>query len=87
MKRVSTATGTTEASVPRIALAPDEAAVAAGVSRTRIFEAIRNGQLLARGAGKATLIEVGELRQWVSSLPPKRNAASTPETRQVRAES
>ena len=40
--------------IPRLGLNPDEAAVAAGVSRTRIFEAIRDGALTARKTGKAT---------------------------------
>jgi hypothetical protein len=56
MKQNDIATGVPQAPVPRIALTPDEAALAAGVSRTRIFEAIRDGKLLARGAGKATLV-------------------------------
>jgi hypothetical protein len=42
------------------------------VSRTRIFEAIRKGTLVARGDGKATIIEVSELARWVCSLPTKR---------------
>jgi hypothetical protein len=58
--------------VPRISLTPDDAAIAAGVSRTRIFEAIRKGKLVARGDGKATIIEVSELARWVCSLPTKR---------------
>jgi hypothetical protein len=78
MKRfLPVATATTQAPVPRIALAPDEAALAAGVSRTRIFGAIRKGNLIARGDGKATIIEVAELSRWVSSLPAKRARAAT----------
>ena len=59
------------AALPRVSLTPDDAAVAAGVSRTRIFEAIRKGKLIARGDGKATIIEVHELVKWVASLPVK----------------
>jgi hypothetical protein len=55
--------------VPRISLTPDEAAASTGFSRTRIFEAIRNGKLVARGDGKATIIETVELTRWVGSLP------------------
>jgi excisionase family DNA binding protein len=58
--------------VPRLGLSPDEAATSAGVSRTRIFEAIRDGTLTARKAGKQTIIEVDELRRWVRSLPTRR---------------
>ncbi len=43
----------------------------AGVSRTRIFEAIRNNELTARKAGKATIIEAGELQRWIRSLPTR----------------
>jgi hypothetical protein len=50
--------------------------MATGVSRTRIFEAIRKGNLLARGDGKATIIEIAELSRWVSSLPAKRGRLS-----------
>jgi hypothetical protein len=57
--------------VPRISLTPDEAALSTGFSRTRIFEAIRDGKLMARGDGKSTIIEVSELARYVGSLPPK----------------
>jgi hypothetical protein len=57
--------------VPRISLTPDEAAASTGFSRTRIFGAIRDGKLIARGDGKATVIEVEELARWVRSMPPK----------------
>jgi hypothetical protein len=49
----------------------EEAGAAAGVSRTRIFEAIRKNELTARKAGKATIIEVGELQRWLRSLPTR----------------
>ena len=52
-----------------IAVAIEDAPMAVGVSRTRIFEAIRNSELLARKAGRSTIIEVDELKRWVSSLP------------------
>jgi excisionase family DNA binding protein len=58
-----------DAPVPRIALTPEEAAVATGVARTRIFEAIRSGSLTCRMDGKARLIEVDELRRWLKAMP------------------
>lgn len=64
--------------LPRISLTPEEAALSTGFSRTRIFEAIRAGKLLARGDGKSTIIEVSELTRWVSSLPAKRPHADAP---------
>jgi hypothetical protein len=61
--------------VPRISLTPEEAALSTGLARTRIFEAIRCGDLIARGAGKATVIEFDELSRWVRSLPVKGSGA------------
>jgi hypothetical protein len=61
----------TTTQIPRISLTPVEAAVSTGLSRTRIFKAIRDNRLLARGDGKATIIEFDELARYVRSLPPK----------------
>jgi excisionase family DNA binding protein len=60
--------------IPRLGLSPDEAATAAGISRTRIFEAIRDGTLTARKIGKATIIEPDELQRWLRSLPTRGRA-------------
>jgi hypothetical protein len=57
--------------VLRIALNPEEAAISAGVSRTRIFQAIRNRELTCRKSGKATVIEVFELSRWIQALPSR----------------
>jgi excisionase family DNA binding protein len=56
------------ATVP-IALPPEEAAVVIGRSRSRIFKAIKDKELTARKDGKATLLEIEELRRWVRALP------------------
>jgi hypothetical protein len=42
--------------IPRLAFSPDEAARSAGVARTRIFQAMADGRLIAKKDGKATLI-------------------------------
>lgn len=52
-----------------IAYPPAQAAIASGRTRTRIFGAIKSGELIARKDGKATLIEHDELMRWVRSLP------------------
>ena len=57
--------------IPRLAFSPDEAARSAGVARTRIFQAMADGRLIAKKDGKATLIEVAELARWISSLPTR----------------
>jgi hypothetical protein len=46
----------------------------AGVSRTRIFAAIRDRELTARKAGRQTIIETVELQRWISSLPTRGRA-------------
>jgi hypothetical protein len=52
----------------------------AGVSRTRIFTAIRNGEMMARKAGRQTIIETDELRRWIRSLPTR---GRTPENQKA----
>jgi excisionase family DNA binding protein len=64
--------------IPRLGLSPDEAATAAGISRTRIFEAIRDGTLTARKIGKATIIEPDELQRWLRSLPTRGRIPEAP---------
>jgi hypothetical protein len=56
---------------PLLAVGPDKASQITDTSRTRIFQAIRDGELTARKAGKSTIIEVYELRRWVRSLPTR----------------
>ncbi len=55
--------------VDHISYTPEESARVTGRSRTRIFKAIRQGELIARKDGRATIIEAEELRRWVRSLP------------------
>jgi hypothetical protein len=65
--------------VPRLGLNPEDAAASAGVSRTKIFEAIREGALTARKSGKATIIELPELLRWIRSLPTRGRVPETPD--------
>lgn len=58
-----------EKALPRLAYKVEEAPIAAGVSRTRIFGAIKNKQLPARKAGKSTIILADDLSAWLKSLP------------------
>jgi hypothetical protein len=57
-----------------IAYSIKDAPQAVGVSRTRLFEAVRNKELTARKAGRSTIIESDELIRWVKSLPTKGRA-------------
>jgi hypothetical protein len=63
-----------------LAVAIEQAPLVAGVTRTRIFDAITKNQLTARKAGKATIIELSELRRWIRSLPTRGRAPETTPT-------
>ena len=52
-----------------IAYGLEPAAHAIGETRTGIFEAIREGKLIARKRGRRTIIEREELVRYVKSLP------------------
>lgn len=54
-----------------IAVAIERAPQMVGVSRTKIFQAIRDNEIAARKVGRSTIIETNELRRWVRSLPTK----------------
>lgn len=55
----------------KFAFSPAQAAEAAGVGRTFLFEEIRSQRLTARKAGRRTLIEAEELQRWIRSLPTR----------------
>lgn len=46
-----------------------EACRIAGLGRTAVYEAISDGRLLARKAGKRTIILRSELQQFLTALP------------------
>jgi hypothetical protein len=55
----------------RIAYPLPEAARVAGVSRTRIFEAVRKEELTIRKAGRSSIVTHDDLMAWINSLPVK----------------
>jgi excisionase family DNA binding protein len=59
-----------EDQVVPIAYPPALAALACGRSRTRIYKAIGDGELVARKDGRATLIERTELERWIKAMNP-----------------
>ena len=61
-----------EVQPPEIIAYPIETVPAvAGVTRTQLFQAIRNKELTARKRGRRTIIEISELRRWISTFPTK----------------
>jgi hypothetical protein len=52
-----------------IGLRPLQAAAVTGLTRTRIFAAIRAKELTAHKDGRATIITLDELRRFVSTFP------------------
>jgi hypothetical protein len=64
-----------EAQTPEIIAYPiDSVPAVAGVTRTQIFQAIRGKELTARKHGRRTIIEISELRRWISTFPTKGRA-------------
>jgi excisionase family DNA binding protein len=53
------------------AMSVEEAAKAAGVGRTILFEEIRKGRITARKVGRRTIITIDDLDAWLNSLPTK----------------
>ena len=52
-----------------IAVTIPEAVKATGRSRTSIYEALKNGDLSAKKAGRRTLISFASLKDYVAKLP------------------
>lgn len=61
--------GAPDTPIPQLALNIDDACVAAGTNRSRIYRAIRDKELIARKAGRSTIILVEDLTAWLRSLP------------------
>jgi excisionase family DNA binding protein len=56
----------------KLLLTITETAAATGMSRSRIFELLREGELEAKRAGRRTLVTADSLRRCVDRLPPAR---------------
>ena len=55
--------------VTREGLSISEDCAAAGIGRTKLYEAIAAGSLKARKCGKRTLVLRDDLREFLASLP------------------
>jgi excisionase family DNA binding protein len=60
-----------------LALRPAEAARALGVSRSRLYELLAQGELKARKLGASTLIERVEIERYIETLPAYEPAAAS----------
>jgi excisionase family DNA binding protein len=58
-----------ETILEQLALTVAEACAAARIGRTTLYEAIKNGDLVAAKYGRKTLIRVDDLRSWLGRLP------------------
>jgi excisionase family DNA binding protein len=56
-----------------LALRPTQAAKRAGVSRSRLYELLKRGEVEARRDGRCTLVLEASLRSWVASRPAYRS--------------
>jgi excisionase family DNA binding protein len=61
--------------VAPLALSPRDAARAAGIGLTKLFEEIAAGRLKTRKLGRRTLIRAEDLRAWLAGLPERSSAA------------
>jgi excisionase family DNA binding protein len=57
------------AAVEKLGLTIAEAAFAAGIGRSRLYEAIADGQLTARKFGARTLVLRDDLDRFLAALP------------------
>jgi len=52
-----------------IAVTISDAVKATGLSRSRLYEALKDGSLSAKKAGRQTLISFSDLQAYLASLP------------------
>ncbi len=55
-----------------LAVTIPEAVKATGLSRSALYEALKRGDLIARKAGRRTLISFADLEAFLASLPAYR---------------
>lgn len=61
--------------MPQLALTIPEAVAASRLSRSALYDALKNGQLKASKAGRRTIILTSELERFLTELPPYQAAA------------
>ncbi len=58
----------TSRSLPLLAVSPAEAAAVAGIGRTKLYEALRTGELPSSKIGKRRLVQVAQIQNWMDRL-------------------
>jgi excisionase family DNA binding protein len=53
-----------------LAISIEDVTKASGLGRSKVYEEIRDGRLLARKVGKRTLILMADLKAWLEAFPP-----------------
>ncbi|TIP74853.1 MAG: helix-turn-helix domain-containing protein [Mesorhizobium sp.] len=61
--------------IEKVGYSPEQAAAAAGLGRTLIFLAMRDGKLKARKLGRRTVITADDLKTFLDNLPVREVAA------------
>ena len=62
----------TPTALPVLSVGTEDAPkVLGGISRTRIFQAVKNNELTVRKNGRSSIVEVAELERWLKTLPTK----------------
>lgn len=60
-----------DTSPEKLAVHIDEAAEISSVGRTSLYQAIKDGRLKVRKAGRRTIILIDDLRAYLTTLPEK----------------
>ena len=55
--------------VTKVGLSVDEACQASGIKRTKLYEAMGSGELIAKKAGRRTIILPEHLKDYLENLP------------------
>ena len=53
----------------KLGMTINELIAASGVGRTKVYEQIRGGRLVARKCGRRTVILASDARDWLRNLP------------------
>ncbi len=68
---------------PKLGLSIEESCQASGIGRTKIYEAIGSGKLIAKKAGRRTIILPKHLAEYLENLPTADFASGEADSGQV----